>query len=144
HRVLSFVLTLTLLTTTVPPLTRAQRTRNGQPVPKRGDPIPGGRGGPAVPPAQALADPWNSDAAVAKERTAAANGDARAMADLGLRYVKRQYGRYAGRRTSSDAIDKTGVRQDDAEAVRWLRRGADAGDARAMSNLGFMYQIGHG
>jgi TPR repeat protein len=28
--------------------------------------------------------------------------------------------------------------------VRWLRRGADAGDARAMSSLGFMYQIGHG
>ena len=131
RRVLSFVLTSTLLTTTVPLPVQAQqgaRRRGGVP-------------GPAV---ERSSDPWNSDAAVAKERTAAENGDARAMADLGLRYVKRQYGRYAGRRTSSDAVDKTGVRQDDAEAVRWLRRGADAGDARAMSNLAFMYQIGHG
>jgi TPR repeat protein len=33
-----------------------------------------------------------------------------------------------------------GVEQSDSEAVRWYRKGAEAGDARGMTNLGWMYQ----
>src|SRR5262245_32324777 len=34
--------------------------------------------------------------------------------------------------------------QDDAEAVRWYRAGAERGDAWSMTNLGFMYATGKG
>ncbi len=37
-----------------------------------------------------------------------------------------------------------GVPQDDAEAVRWYRRAAEQGYARAQFNLGFMYSEGQG
>ncbi len=35
-------------------------------------------------------------------------------------------------------------RRDDAEAVRFFRKAADAGDANAMAYLGIMYAEGHG
>ena len=38
----------------------------------------------------------------------------------------------------------TGVDQNDVEAVRWSRSGAEAGDAHAMFNLGLMYANGRG
>ena len=37
-----------------------------------------------------------------------------------------------------------GVKADKAEAVRWLRRAADAGHVRAQNNLGMMYDKGDG
>ena len=37
-----------------------------------------------------------------------------------------------------------GVPEDDAEAVRWYRLGAEQGDAAAQSNLGVMYATGQG
>jgi len=37
-----------------------------------------------------------------------------------------------------------GVPQDDAEAVKWYRRAADQGDAKAQDNLGAMYATGRG
>jgi hypothetical protein len=37
-----------------------------------------------------------------------------------------------------------GVKQDFAEAARWLRSGASAGDARAMGNLGTLFVLGAG
>ena len=37
-----------------------------------------------------------------------------------------------------------GVRQDDAEAVRWYRQAAEQGDAQAQTNLGLMYANGLG
>jgi TPR repeat protein len=37
-----------------------------------------------------------------------------------------------------------GVKQDDAEAARWYRRGADAGEPRAMGSLGTLYAEGRG
>jgi TPR repeat protein len=37
-----------------------------------------------------------------------------------------------------------GVAKDDVEAVRWYRKGAEAGNADAMHNLGFMYRNGRG
>jgi hypothetical protein len=57
----------------------------------------------------------------------AQQGHAFAQYNLGLRYA---YG--------------LGVREDDAEAVRWYRLAADQGDAFAQSNLGLMYDTGDG
>jgi hypothetical protein len=37
-----------------------------------------------------------------------------------------------------------GVAKDEAEAVRWYRRAAEAGNTDAMTNLGFMYRDGRG
>ena len=37
-----------------------------------------------------------------------------------------------------------GVPQDYAEAVKWYRKGADQGYARAQHNLGVVYAEGHG
>ena len=37
-----------------------------------------------------------------------------------------------------------GVEQSDTEAVKWYRKGAEAGNAEAMSNLGWMYDNGQG
>ena len=37
-----------------------------------------------------------------------------------------------------------GVRQDDAEALRWYRKAAEQGVAEAQYNLGLMYANGHG
>lgn len=37
-----------------------------------------------------------------------------------------------------------GVAQNDAEAVRWYRKGAEQGNARAQCNLGYMYENGKG
>src|ERR1019366_2606441 len=37
-----------------------------------------------------------------------------------------------------------GVVKDEAEAVRWYRKGADAGNIRAMNNLAVAYQCGRG
>ncbi len=55
-------------------------------------------------------------------RRATQGGEALAMSLLADRYL---FGR--------------GVAQNDVDAVRWLRRAADLGDARAMSDLGVMY-----
>jgi TPR repeat protein len=40
--------------------------------------------------------------------------------------------------------DGAGVSKDLAEAARWYRKAADAGDARGMNNLGGMYEYGAG
>jgi TPR repeat protein len=37
-----------------------------------------------------------------------------------------------------------GVKQDYAEALKWLRRSADQGNFHAQFNLGFMYEQGEG
>ena len=37
-----------------------------------------------------------------------------------------------------------GVEQSDTEAVKWYRKGAEAGNAYAMANLGYMYDWGNG
>ncbi len=37
-----------------------------------------------------------------------------------------------------------GVPQDDARAVKWYRKAAEQGDARAQNNLGLMYRNGEG
>jgi len=37
-----------------------------------------------------------------------------------------------------------GLPKDDAQAVSWYRKAADAGDARAMASLGAMYETGRG
>ena len=37
-----------------------------------------------------------------------------------------------------------GVARDEAEAARWYRKGAEAGDLKAMANLGWMYRNGRG
>jgi TPR repeat protein len=34
--------------------------------------------------------------------------------------------------------------KDDSQAVSWFRKAAEAGDARGMANLGFMYENGRG
>jgi hypothetical protein len=60
-------------------------------------------------------------------RPPAENGDTRAQSTLALMY-------YRGR----------GVRQDDAEALKWFRLAADRGDAVAEFNLGVMYAEGRG
>jgi TPR repeat protein len=72
---------------------------------------------------------------------AAAAGDGRAMADLGWRYVVRTRGRW---KPNEVEPFPTGVRQDNAEALRWFRQGAEAGNGRAMANLGWMYLSGNG
>ena len=58
---------------------------------------------------------------------AAERGDAHAQALLGNMYANGQ-----------------GVRQDDAEAVRWYRQAAAQGYAQAQTNLGAMYAEGRG
>ena len=58
---------------------------------------------------------------------AAERGNAAAQTDLGNMYK-----------------DGRGVRQDDAEAVRWYRQAADQGYAAAQTNLGLMYANGRG
>jgi TPR repeat protein len=60
-------------------------------------------------------------------RPLAEEGDARAQTTVALMY-------YHGR----------GVRQDDAEAVKWFRLAGDQGDAYAQFNLGVMYGEGQG
>ena len=40
--------------------------------------------------------------------------------------------------------DGRGVTKGDTEAVRFFRKGADAGDGEAMAGLGFMYTLGRG
>ena len=56
------------------------------------------------------------------QRARAEEGDADAQADLGFMYRQ-----------------GLGVRQDDAEAVRWYRLAADQGHAEAMDILGYLY-----
>ena len=41
-------------------------------------------------------------------------------------------------------LSGTGVKQDSSEAGRWFRRGAEAGDGRAMGRLGSLYFAGVG
>ena len=60
-------------------------------------------------------------------RARAEQGDAGALADLGLMYVR-------GR----------GVLQDFAEAVRWYRLAAEQGNVAAQGSLGLMYHAGRG
>jgi TPR repeat protein len=92
-------------------------------------------------------DDWTTyftSARVEADHKAAAAGDTAAMVRLGWRYVVRTRGGYSGKRNPADAVHRTGVTQNDAEAVRWFRKAAEAGDARAMANLGFMYESGKG
>lgn len=39
---------------------------------------------------------------------------------------------------------RSGVAQDDTEAVKWYRKATDQGDARGQSNLGLMFELGRG
>jgi TPR repeat protein len=64
---------------------------------------------------------------VKRERIAAARGDASAQFTLALRYDSGQ-----------------GVRQDYAEAVKWLRKAAEQDFVKAQYNLGDMYHNGQG
>jgi len=67
-------------------------------------------------------------AKTAKELEGLANlGDPRAQYDLAVLYDK-----------------GLGVRQSNAEALRWYTRAAEQGDARAQYNLGLMYMNGQG
>nr|WP_314169350.1 tetratricopeptide repeat protein [uncultured Neisseria sp.] len=71
---------------------------------------------------------WADDVSDFRETLQAAErGNAAAQNNLGSMY-------YKGR----------GVRQDDAEAVKWFRQAAERGDAQAQFNLGIMYDIGRG
>ena len=76
-------------------------------------------------------------------RLAAEQGDADSQVKLGIIYAT---GR--GPVVSSMAtvgLDRgTSLPKDAAEAVRWWRRAAEQGDARAQVNLGFMYAEGQG
>ncbi len=58
-------------------------------------------------------------------RSKATGGDVKAQLDLAIRYR-----------------DGTGVIKDDAEALRWAHRAADAGNAEAMDFVGFAYLRG--
>lgn len=69
--------------------------------------------------------PVQADTAVAALRSQAASGDVKAQLTLALRYR-----------------DGTGVNKDDAEAMMWAHRAADAGNADAMDFIGFAYLRG--
>jgi len=64
---------------------------------------------------------------ISELRTKAAQGDAMAQYELGLRY----------------ALGRS-VPKDESEAVRWYRKAADQGHAGAQTDLGFMYANGQG
>ena len=46
-------------------------------------------------------------------------------------------------RVFAELLDKNGVPEDDAEAVKWFRKAADQGDAHAQYNVGVMYGREH-
>ena len=69
----------------------------------------------------------NYQAAAASFMRSAQQGDARAQYNLGVMYANGE-----------------GVRQDDAEAVRWWRLAAAQGNASAQYSLGVMYDNGRG
>ena len=72
---------------------------------------------------------WGDDLAAFVDplKTRAAQGEAEAQNNLGLRYYKGQ-----------------GVPQDDAEALKWFRLAAAQGNASAQTSLGVMYSQGNG
>jgi uncharacterized protein len=72
---------------------------------------------------------WADDDAALVEwlKIRAAQGNAEAQSNLGIRYANGQ-----------------GVPQDYAEAHKWFSLAAAQGDARAQSNLGVMYHEGQG
>jgi TPR repeat protein len=69
----------------------------------------------------------NSPAKIAALQAKAEAGDASAQAELGKAYQ-----------------DGNGVPQNDALALKWLRKAADQGDASAENGLGVMYRMGQG
>jgi len=81
-----------------------------------------------------------SETCIAAERRAAVAGDASAMGRLGWRYIERAKGGF--HQDARYTPYGTGVTQNNVEAVRWLRAGAQAGNPRAMANLGFLYTQG--
>jgi len=83
-----------------------------------------------------------AETCIAAERRAAAAGDASAMGRLGWRYLERAKGGF--HQEARYPASGTGVTQNNVEAVRWLRAAAQAGDPRAMANLGFLYTQGLG
>ena len=89
----------------------------------------------------AFAWQFSSEERIDLDLKAAASGEGRAMADLGWRYVVRARGPWA---PHPNEPLSTGVKQSDAEALRWFRRGADAGSGRAMGHIGWMYLAGRG
>ena len=71
---------------------------------------------------------WTNDVLDSRETLQLAErGNAQAQFNLGMMYENGQ-----------------GVRQDDAEAVKWYRLAAEQGFAQAQSNLGVMYDNGQG
>jgi TPR repeat protein len=92
-------------------------------------------------------------------RKAVDAGDARAMNNLGYIYYNnnnysKAYHLFMSAVTNGETIcfetlgwmyeNGLGVTKDNSEAVRWYRKGAEAGDGNAMNNLGAMYQNGDG
>ena len=67
---------------------------------------------------------------VAEWRKKAEAGDAKFQVLMGACYA--------------DDASSDGVPKDDAEAVKWIRKAADQGDAEAQFNLGNMYYSGTG
>ena len=71
---------------------------------------------------------WTNDVSDSRETLQLAEREnAQAQFNLGMMYENGQ-----------------GVRQDDAEAVKWYRLAAEQGYAPAQSNLGVMYENGQG
>ena len=71
---------------------------------------------------------WTNDVSGFRETLQLAErGNVQAQFNLGMMYENGQ-----------------GVRQDDAEALRWYRKAAEQGYAKAQYNLGLMYANGHG
>ena len=110
-----------------------------------------------------LGVPKNSDEAVRLYRLAAAQGYARAQANLGTRYltgrgVPKNYDeamrfyRLAAEQAYAPAqhnlglmyANGQGVPKDDKEAIKWYRLAAQQGDALAQAELGLMYANGQG
>ena len=67
------------------------------------------------------------DVAFQKFQSLAANGDANAEANLGYMYISGQ-----------------GVRQDYAEALKWIQKAVDQNNAFAQRQLGYLYEMGQG
>jgi len=75
-------------------------------------------------------DPSVSTATPEELRRMAENGNAAAENALGRRYFQ--------------GDEKSGIRQDEAEAFRWFSKAAEDGSLQAQAKLGFLYWSGRG
>ncbi|RKY26624.1 MAG: hypothetical protein DRP83_03880, partial [Planctomycetota bacterium] len=109
----------------------------------------------------AASDSWNKF--VENKRKAAEQGNADAMVDLGMIYVRGQgvpqdyqeaanWFRKAAKKGNAVAMamlgamhsDGQGMPQDYRKAAGWYRKAAEKGSAFAMASLGSLYSLGHG